>query len=813
MSNDPTAEIAQDELGPILEWFLYRLDNHLQVAFERDALVLFVARAGIRLHELYLDHLAVRDRIPGGDTSVLWASRLLLCKAFARRAPAVVNPLIHRNGRHGTVADFLTGLTRHEPNIEAGIDWEDPGLTCPITDLDVVNLGAVLGDANTSLLNIYFDSYSGLLDRYLAELGLTPGRPLVLVDSGWQGTMHDLAVAGLPGRTVESLYVGALTIDDDRHLSPAITGLLIDQRRRRGHPEEALADYRHFFESVLEAQAESAESLHEAGDRVVCGQARWDEPNPDVGLDRLYLATRDSLRSGERRTPADLSRRFDIGARALAQRILHPTPTDIEVLGAGSRSADFGRNLSMSVPIPPCDRHELDSPDRRIRDSLWPQAQALVEYGPERGAGVQQQLNAYSDAADYFRHRTSQDGQHPDGQDPDGSAGDSATDRPLVLICTRTKDRPVLLRRAAQSVADQTYDHYLWVVVNDGGDLAEVMAVLDECPVDPSRIRLVSHEVSQGMEAASNAGISSAASDLVVIHDDDDSWQPGFLSTAVDFLTSDRGRDYGGVVLGTLKVDEIIRGDEIKVTATSEYNPFLASVDLMEMLVGNLFPPISFLFRRDVHDAVGGFDETLPVLGDWDFNIRFLLRSDIAVVPDQLANYHHREPGTTLNYSNSVTGGTSLHAEFRTRLLHRYLRGSAGPELAALLLQSQAMGQLRSLIRDQGPPTAEKPGLTGGSLLWTWVALQWLLDGNVDPAEEAARSVGYGPARRQADLVERAMKDDEFLRRVAPPEMFAEQDYLDANPDVKAAVAVGQFGSGFEHYLRHGLGEGRSLRS
>lgn len=802
MSNDPTAEIARDELGPVLEWFLYRLDNHLQVAFERDALVLFVARAGVRLHELYLDHLAVRDRIPGGDVSVLWASRLLFCKAFARRAPAVVNPLVHRNGRHGTVADFLTGLTRHEPNIEAGIDWEDPGLTRPITDLDVVNLEAVLGDTNTSLLNIYFDSYAGLLDRHLAELGLTPGRPLVLVDSGWQGTMHDLAVAGLPGRSVESLYLGALAIDDDRHLAPGVTGLLIDERRRRGRAEEALADYRHLFESVLEAQAESAETLSEAGDRVVCGQAVWDEPNPDVGLDRLYLATRDALRSGERRSPADLSRRFDIGARALAERILHPTPADIEVLGAGSRSADFGRNLAMSVPMPPCDRHELDSPDRRIRDSLWPQGQALVEYGPERGVQVQRQLNDYRDAADYFCHRN----------DGGPEADEAATDRPLVLVCTRTKDRPVLLRRAARSVADQTYDEYLWVVVNDGGDLDEVTAVLADCPVDPARIRLVSHEVSQGMEAASNAGIGAARSDLVVIHDDDDSWQPEFLATAVDFLTSARGRDYGGVVLGTLKVDEIIQGDEIKVTATSEYNPFLTTIDLMEMLVGNLFPPISFVFRRDVHDAVGGFDETLPVLGDWDFNIRFLLRSDIAVVPDQLANYHHREPGTTLNYSNSVTGGTSLHAEFRTRLIHRYLRGSAGPELAGLLLQSQALGQLRGLIRDQGPPTAERPGLSGGSLLWTWVALQWLLEGNVDPSEEVARSTGYGPARRQADLIERAMKDDEFLRRVAPPEMFAEQDYLDANPDVKAAVSVGQFGSGFEHYLRHGLGEGRSLR-
>jgi hypothetical protein len=42
-------------------------------------------------------------------------------------------------------------------------------------------------------------------------------------------------------------------------------------------------------------------------------------------------------------------------------------------------------------------------------------------------------------------------------------------------------------------------------------------------------------------------------------------------------------------------------------------------------------------------------------------------------------------------------------------------------------------------------------------------------------------------------------------------EQFVEADYLDANPDVAAAVKAGQFQSGRDHYEIHGKKEGRML--
>ena len=61
-------------------------------------------------------------------------------------------------------------------------------------------------------------------------------------------------------------------------------------------------------------------------------------------------------------------------------------------------------------------------------------------------------------------------------------------------------------------------------------------------------------------------------------------------------------------------------------------NPWLRSVDIGAMSIRNQYSPISFLFRRSCYEKISGFDESLPVLGDWDFNLRFLLKYDIGIV-------------------------------------------------------------------------------------------------------------------------------------------------------------------------------------
>lgn len=64
----------------------------------------------------------------------------------------------------------------------------------------------------------------------------------------------------------------------------------------------------------------------------------------------------------------------------------------------------------------------------------------------------------------------------------------------------------------------------------------------------------------------------------------------------------------------------------------------------------------------------------LPVLGDWNFLMRFLQRFDIGVVPERLANYHHRVPSDKSAYSNSIHAGAARHRHYWAMLRNEMLR-------------------------------------------------------------------------------------------------------------------------------------------
>ncbi|HCZ15338.1 MAG TPA: glycosyl transferase [Candidatus Accumulibacter sp.] len=243
--------------------------------------------------------------------------------------------------------------------------------------------------------------------------------------------------------------------------------------------------------------------------------------------------------------------------------------------------------------------------------------------------------------------------------------------RARVVVITRTKNRPVMLRRAMASVSHQSFRDFTWVIVNDGGDAAEVEAIATSARQEQLEVQTIHNAQSLGMEAASNCAIRASDSELLVIHDDDDTWDPQFLAATAAFLATESA--YGGVVTHTNRVDEVIEGDLIRVIRTTPWNHDLMSVYLIEMAQVNSFPPISFLFRRSVLAEIGMFDESLPVLGDWDFHLRFLAARDIGVVPRPLAFYHHRETSTGV-YGNSLYDGISKHIRYDALLRNRLLR-------------------------------------------------------------------------------------------------------------------------------------------
>ena len=310
----------------------------------------------------------------------------------------------------------------------------------------------------------------------------------------------------------------------------------------------------------------------------------------------------------------------------------------------------------------------------------------------------------------------------------------------IVGVVTRTKDRPVLLRRAIESVVNQGYPHWLQVIVNDGGDPEPVDSLLEHYRERAAgRIRVIHNASSVGMEAASNIGIQAVLGsvDYLAIHDDDDAWSPDFLTVAVGEL--EHARTESGTIEGVITlanaVYERVEGNVVAIDHVEEFLPGVnrGLVAFDQMLDQSQFAPIQFLYRARALEKTGLYREDLPVLGDWEFNLRFLRHYDIKVIPQILAFYHHRLEDVGGGYSNSIYGAREKHDFYRQLLKNEWLRedlASGRASLGELITQrSQVVlqgGQMQTQARVGSNPAS---GTSFRSLqlvsLWLGTGRSW----------------------------------------------------------------------------------------
>lgn len=260
-----------------------------------------------------------------------------------------------------------------------------------------------------------------------------------------------------------------------------------------------------------------------------------------------------------------------------------------------------------------------------------------------------------------------------------------------VAIIMRTKNRPVLLARAISSVVEQSYQNWHLYIVNDGGNQQDVDNLVENYQeILNDRITVIHNPKSLGMESASNCAFNIAYQEFMVIHDDDDSWHPDFLSETVSFLKKDT--QAVAVITNCFVVHEEIQGETVKELAIFDWSCWKDFIDIHYLLQSNVAPPICMLIRMKVAKLIGGYNENLPVLGDWDYNLRLFRVGEIKTINKKLAYYHHR-PNANNVYGNSIIHGVNKHLQYQTEYRNALVR-------QALLEQQSNYGLLHLLLHD-----------------------------------------------------------------------------------------------------------------
>jgi len=208
---------------------------------------------------------------------------------------------------------------------------------------------------------------------------------------------------------------------------------------------------------------------------------------------------------------------------------------------------------------------------------------------------------------------------------------------PSISVIIPTYNRAALLPRSIESILAQTFQDFEIVVADDGStdDTGSVLASYGD------RLRVVPCE-HRGVAAARNAAVAAARGTYVAFHDSDDVAWENRLAVQHEHLAP---RSHLGALMcnGAFGEDHAHPWIDRRLARRLEAK----GVGLSDVFEHSLALMQAMLFRRTALVQVGGFDESLRLLSDLDFVLRFALRWPIGFVDVSVFTYLQRNDSLT----------------------------------------------------------------------------------------------------------------------------------------------------------------------
>jgi GT2 family glycosyltransferase len=261
-----------------------------------------------------------------------------------------------------------------------------------------------------------------------------------------------------------------------------------------------------------------------------------------------------------------------------------------------------------------------------------------------------------------------------------------------ISVIVRTKDRPSLLTRALQSLANQTFMNFEAVVVNDGG--ADVEALLEHFR-QFFPIVYVYHPVSKGRTAAINAGHQNAHGDWIAYLDDDDILYPWHFESL--WNATDQGKTkrvvYSSYNLVLYKHAQDLQPIKIKGEAFIEFNR-------SALLLNNFIPIHAYLHPAEAAAKIGPWDEQLDRLEDYEFLLRLSKIYEFKNVSKITCAYN-----AYLDIDNSSLVGRNKYIDALEVIFNRH----TVPDLESQEARLSIMDQMRNQVHKIEVITLNRP--------------------------------------------------------------------------------------------------------
>ena len=193
-----------------------------------------------------------------------------------------------------------------------------------------------------------------------------------------------------------------------------------------------------------------------------------------------------------------------------------------------------------------------------------------------------------------------------------------------ISVVIPTLNRINTLQRALDSVINQTYKPAEIIVVDNGSSDGTLKFLREQYP----KITILT-ENKIGVSSARNKGIKKSINQWIALLDSDDAWHPRKLEIQTSMLDS------------ALKEYNLIHTDEVWFRNNKHIN----QMKKHKKQGGYIFErclslccisPSSVLFKKNILDKVGLFDESLPVCEDYDLWLKICSSEEVLFAQDKL---------------------------------------------------------------------------------------------------------------------------------------------------------------------------------
>ncbi|MDR1877566.1 MAG: glycosyltransferase [Flavobacteriaceae bacterium] len=175
------------------------------------------------------------------------------------------------------------------------------------------------------------------------------------------------------------------------------------------------------------------------------------------------------------------------------------------------------------------------------------------------------------------------------------------------------------------------------ILVNDGSTDLETINLLEK--LSTTNKYQIFHKENGGEGSAKNAGFANARGKYVLSFDSDDCMYKSYYNDAIHILLKNPEFD---ILYGDL----IYFGTQNSYKKSGRYNR-------MRLAISGNYAGAQCIYKKEVLDILGGYDESLIMVADWDFNSRAAVHGfKFYYFPKPLFRYRRILDGNSMSQNN-----------------------------------------------------------------------------------------------------------------------------------------------------------------